>query len=105
MKSQKHDDGIFIDLDRARIKNVLSEAYESCRDTLGVDFDIEQQSFVDKINPYLDSNRVSTLVQLRLPSHRYPEFIIEVNLRKKSVFARMANRNKQILLNRYLTKL
>jgi hypothetical protein len=72
---------------------------------LGVDFNIDQQTFVDKINLYLDSNRVSTPVQLSLPSEKYPELIIEVNLRQKSVFARIGNRDKQILLNRYLTKL
>ena len=92
-------------MDRARIKAVLSEAYTACKDTLCVDFDIEQDTFVSKIDTYLDSNRVSTPVQLRLPSHKYPELVIEVNPRRKSVFARMANKDKQIFLNRYLTKL
>jgi hypothetical protein len=102
---QKNNNEIFLDLDRTRIKTVLSEAYEACKDTLGVDFDIEQDAFVKGIDIYLDSNRVSIPVQLRLPSNKYPELIIEVNPRRKSVFARMANRDKQILLNRYLTKL
>jgi len=96
---------IFIDLDRTRIKAVLSEAYEACKDTLGVNFDIEQQAFIEKIDPYLDSNRVSTPVQIKLPSQKYPELTIEVNLRRRSVIARMTNRDKQIFLNRYLTKL
>lgn len=96
---------IELDLDRNRIKSILHETYRVCADTLGIKFDITENEFVSKINPYLDSNRVSVSVLLGLPSHRYPEMGIEVDIRKKKIIARMANRKKRILLNRYLTKL
>lgn len=96
---------IYIDINRPRIKVVLSEAYDSCKDVLGVEFDIDKETFLKSIDPYLDSNRVSIPVQLRLPSSSFPELLIEVNLRKSGVFARLHNRKKQVYLNRYLTKL
>ena len=81
------------------------EAYGICEDMLEVEFNITVDEFVGKINVFLDSNRVTTPVRLNLPSRRYPELIIEVDPRKKSVIARMANVKKRIFLNRYLTKL
>lgn len=103
--NQQLQNELHIDLDRTRIRDVLSEAYNICKDVLGFDFDINQDDFVSQINPYLDSNRVTIPVQLRLPSKQYPMMVIEANLRKRGVFARLPNRDKQILVNRYLTKL
>jgi len=96
---------IHLDLDRNRIKAVLNETYTVCKDVLGVDFFLTAEEFVGKIDPYLDSNRVSSSVEIRLPSKRYPELKIEVDLRRRGVIARLVNRDTRVLLNRYLTKL
>jgi hypothetical protein len=94
---------INLGIDRNRIKEVLREAYTTCKDVLGTDFNITLEEFISKIDLYLNSNRVSIAIQINLPSQKYPELIIEVDLRRKSVIARMTNRNKRIELNRYLT--
>jgi hypothetical protein len=93
---------IELDLDRQRIKDVLGAAYDHCRDTLEAEFFYSKEIFVSKIDVYLDSNRVAIPVTLPLPSKKFPELLIEVNLRRKKVFARMANKNKQANLNYYL---
>ena len=103
MKSEEYK--IELDLDRDRIRSILSETYRVSEEMLGVSFDITAEDFVEKINVFLDSNRVTTPVALNLPSRQYPDLKIEVNPRKKSVIARMANKKKRIFLNRYLTKL
>jgi hypothetical protein len=97
--------GIFLDIDRDRIKTILREAYTASHDLLGAEFNISVDEFVAKIDPYLNSNRVSIPVMLSLPSKKYPELHIEVDFRKKSVIARMANKDKRVFLNRYITKL
>ena len=100
------DEGkIFLDLDRDRIKSVLRECYVNCKDVLMTDFNITSEQFISKIDPYLNSNRIAIPVTLDLPSRKYPELKIEVNLRRKCVIARMHNREMRIHLNRYLTKL
>jgi len=91
-----------MDLDRDRIKTVLREAYRSIKDLLSIDYQISEDSFVSGIDPFLDSNRVSIPVNLHLPSKLYPEMVIEVNLRQKAVFARLANRKIQARINHYL---
>lgn len=96
---------IQLDLDRNRIKTILQEAYTVCKDTLGTEFDITCEEFVSKIDPFLDSNRVSTIVRLNLPSYKYPELVIEVDIRKKRLIARMAQDRMRIHLNRFITKL
>lgn len=96
---------IELDLDRDRIKSILYETYKVCSDTLKTEFIITVDEFVSRINSYLDSNRVCVSVLLNLPSRKYPEMKIEINLRRKKVIARMINRKEKILLNRYLTKL
>lgn len=99
-------EGIVLDINRDRIKSVLSETYTICAEQLNVEFDKTQEEFVRQIDPYLDSNRVSIPVFLELPSARYPGLRIEVNLRRQKVFARIPSRKrhhpKQVLLNKYL---
>ena len=97
---------IELDIDRDRIRSILLETYNTCKDVLGIVFKISADDFVSKVDKFLESNRVASVpVALNLPSQKYPELIIEVNFQKKSVIARMLNKKKRILLNRYLTKL
>lgn len=100
---------IDVDLNRDRIKTVLKEAYSVGQELLAVSFDISADAFVSQIEPYLGSNRVTLPVFLSLPSKRYPDLKIEVNLRRAKVFARIPsharNHPKQVLLNRYLKNL
>jgi hypothetical protein len=71
IKIEKYE--IALDLDRDRIKSILLEAYKICGETLDTTFTINAEEFVSKINPFLDSNRVSTVVPVSLPSINYPE--------------------------------
>jgi hypothetical protein len=96
---------INLDLDRERLKAVLLETYKICGEALDTEFSITPEEFAAKLNPYLDSNRVSTPVSVYLLSENYPELRIDVNLRMKKVIGRLYNKKKQVLLNRYLTKL
>ena len=96
---------IELDIDRDRIKTILQECYRICEDTLGVKFLIDSDKFVSKINVYLKSNRVAVPVYISLPSKKYPELTVEVDIRNRKLIARMGNRKMRILLNRYLTKL
>lgn len=97
---------IELDIDRNRIKDILLETYRICQDVLETELKISSETFVSGIDKFLDSNRIASVpVKLNLPARRHPELIIEVNFQKKSVIARMLNRKKRILLNRYLTKL
>lgn len=100
---------IFLDLDRNRIRSVLSETYKNCKNILGVEFEISEEEFMSRVNPYLDSNRVSIPVFIDLPSQRYPGLKIEVNLRRAKVFARIPSRRryhpKQVELNHFLKAL
>lgn len=102
MREREEKPGIDLGLDRERIKSVLQEAYKSCGEMLGVEFAISSEQFVASVNLYVESNRVSIPVALHLPSKQYPELVIEVNLRRKSVFARMISRKKQAYLNKFL---
>jgi hypothetical protein len=99
MESDKH---FVLDLDRNRIKTVLREAYNISKDFLGIEFSITADEFVAKINPYLDSNRVTIPVSLDLPSKKYPGMRVDVDIRKKKVFARIHPPSKQATLNHML---
>jgi len=96
---------IELDLDRDRIKSILSEVYLTCKDILSVTFNITSEEFISQIDKFLNSNRVSISVLIPLPSDKFPDLKIEVNLKNKKVIARMSNRVKRILINRYITKL
>ena len=96
---------ITLDLDKVRIKDVLSETYRGCSDLLGTRFHETAEEFASRVDVYLDSNRVSIPVMLPLPSRNYPELTIEVDLRRRKVFARMASRKKQALVNHFLKTL
>ena len=97
---------IELDIDRNRIKDILLETYRICQDILEAEFKISSEDFVSKVDKFLSCNRIASVpVRLNLPAQKYPELVIEVNFQKKSVIARMFNKRKRILLNRYLTKL
>jgi hypothetical protein len=99
---KEFNDKIVLDLDRDRIKTVIREAYKISREFLSTEFQISVDDFVSKINPYLDSNRVTIPVTLYLPSKKYPGMKIEVDLRRKKVFARLHPPSKQATLNHML---
>jgi len=99
------DKKFVLDLDRDRIKTVIREAYNISQDFLVVDFSITVDEFVNKIDPYLDSNRVTIPVTIDLPSSKYPGMKIEVDLRRKKVFARVHPPSKQAALNHMLKAL
>ena len=99
------DKTFVLDLDRDRIKTVLREAYSISKDFLCTEFSISADQFIDQINPYLDSNRIALTIPIELPSKKYPGMIIEVNLRRKKVFARLHPPSKQAALNHMLKAL
>ena len=93
---------IYLDLNRDRIRSVLSETYRICAEQLNVEFKETLEGFTSRVEPYLESNRVSIPVRIPLPSRSFPELIIEVDLRRQKVFARMGSRKRQARLNHYL---
>jgi hypothetical protein len=103
MRSEEYK--IELDLDRDRIKTVLSESYEICKGFLQINFDIEKDQFVSRIDPFLNCNRISIPVQIDLPSKNFPGMKIEVDLRRKKVMVRMFPKSKQAVLNHMLKAL
>jgi len=99
------DDKLVLDLDRDRIKTVLRESYNISKDFLVTEFDISADEFVSKIDPYLDSNRVTITISLSLPSRKYPLMRIDLDPRRKKVFARLHPPSKQAQLNHMLKAL
>jgi hypothetical protein len=97
------DDKFILDLDRDRIKTVTREAYNISKEFLVTEFLISVEDFVAKLNPYLDSNRVTLPVSLELPSKKYPGMRIDIDIRQKKVFARVHPPSKQAALN-YMLK-
>ncbi len=96
---------IELDLDRDRIRTVLSEAYEICSNFLCITFDVEKDQFVNRIDPFLASNRVSIPIQLDLPNKSYPGMKIEIDLRRRKAKVWMFPKSKQAMLNHMLKAL
>jgi hypothetical protein len=96
---------IELDLDRDRIRTVLSESYEICKSFLCVNFEIERDQFVSRIDPFLASNRVSIPIQLNLPCRNFPGMKIEIDLRRRKSKVWMFPKNKQAILNHMLKAL
>jgi hypothetical protein len=96
------DKNIVLDLNRDRIKTVILAAYEISQEFLETDFLITAEQLVAQINPYLDSNRVTIPVQLDLPSKRYPNMRLDIDLRRQKIFARLFPKEKQAQLNHML---
>ena len=96
---------IVLDLDRDRIKGILREAYKACKDLLSVEFLVGEDEFVSKVDPYLDSNRVSTDIRIPLPCREHREMLVEIDPRAKKVMVRMVNRKLQARLNNFLGSL
>jgi hypothetical protein len=99
------DDKFIIDLDRDRIKTVVREAYNISKEFLVTEFSVTADEFVAKLSPYLDSNRVTIPISLELPSKKYPGMRLDVDFRRRKVFARVHPPSKQATLNHMLKAL
>ena len=99
------DDKFVLDLDRDRIRTVVREAYKISSDFLVTDFLISADDFVAQLTPYLDSNRVTIPISLDLPSKKYPGMRLDVDFRRRKVFARVHPPSKQATLNHMLKAL
>jgi hypothetical protein len=99
------DDKFVIDLDRDRIRTVVREAYNISKEFLVTDFSITVDEFVGKLSPYLDSNRVTIPISLELPSKKYPGMRLDIDFRRRKVFARIHPPSKQATLNHMLKAL
>jgi len=100
---RREADGEFIiDLDRDRIRTIVREAYKISSDFLVTEFLISVDDFVDQLAPYLDSNRVTIPISLELPSKKYPGMRMDIDFRRKKVFARVHPPSKQATLNHML---
>ena len=102
MRTPEDNFKIEIDLDRDRIRTILSESYDICKDYLCTDFEITKDNFVSRIEPYLSSNRVSIPVLIDLPCKSYPGIRIEVNLRRRKINIWMYPKKTQAILNHLL---
>lgn len=98
-------EGIYLDIDRDRIRTVLGEAYSISKDMLNVEFNESCEDFVKRIEPFLACNRISTIVTLNLPSKKYPAMTLDIDFRRAKIIARNLNKSQRIFINRYLTKL
>jgi hypothetical protein len=102
MKEDSGKDKIELDLDGERLRAIIGEAYNICKDYLQTDFDISREQLIAKINPYLECNRISIPIRLELPCKSFPGMIIEVKLRSKKVMVRMFPKRHQVTLNHML---
>jgi|GEM_PF-3009468 hypothetical protein len=106
MQIPNQDEKFVLDIDRNRIRTILAETYKIAKDYLEVkEFNITSEQFVDQIEPYLECNRIAIPVRINLPCTKYPGILIEVDFRKKKVFARTSNKQKQAMLNHFLKAL
>lgn len=99
------DEKFVLDLDRDRIKTIVLEAYKISQDFLSTQFLITAEDFASRIDPFLDSNRITIPVHLDLPSKKYPGMRLEIDLRRRKVFARLHPPKKQAILNHMLKSL
>ncbi len=96
---------ISLDLDRGRLREIVSEAYDHIQTVLNTKIKKTKVSLLSDLETILTSNRVSVPVFFKLGVESSPDMMLRVDLRRREVFAISSFKKKQAKVNQYLKTL
>lgn len=96
---------ISLDLNRERLREIVSEAYDHIILVLNTKVKKTKVSLLSELETIITSNRVSVPVFFKLGVESAPDMMLRVDLRRREVFALSSFKKKQARVNQYLKAL
>ncbi|MBD3261278.1 MAG: hypothetical protein GF334_06270 [Candidatus Altiarchaeales archaeon] len=97
---------LYVDIDRDRIREIVSEALRMIHEYVGGDFILSREEVMEKLEVILKNKRIGSM-QFFLPlgSHKIPDMQLRVDPRRKEVLCKSGFKRKVIKINRFLRAL
>lgn len=96
---------IAVDIDKDRIREIVSEALRMIYENLGGKFHKRKELIMNELEVILSSNKVSTCFFLTIGSERIPDLVLRVDPRRKEVLCKSAFKKKVAKLNHLVSLL
>lgn len=96
---------IKLDLDRDRIREVVTEALRMMHDHIEGDFLFEDEDVLNQLEKFLKCGVISTMFYLRAPTRRMPDMELRVDPRRRHVLAKSRLKRRAAALNHMLRML
>lgn len=93
---------IRVDIDRDRIKEVVSESYRMLQEYTDGDIHISKEEVMSQLERILLSGRISTRFFLNIPSDSMPDMLLRVDPIRRKVLARSKLKKRAAEINHFL---
>jgi hypothetical protein len=93
---------VFVDIDKQRIREVVSEALRMMREYLQEDFCRTDDQIMGDLETIIGSNKVSSWFFLNIGSKKIPDLVLRVDPIRKEVLGRSAFKKKVAQLNHFI---
>lgn len=93
---------IEIDIDKERIREIVSEALRMIYEYLGGEYDKTRDEVLLDLEKYIGIDRISTEFFLHVGSRSIPDLKMRVDPRKRKVFMKSSFRKKVAKLNHFV---
>lgn len=91
-----------VDLDKERIRDIVSEALRMTYEYLGGDFTRTREDILEEVEKILATNQIATEFFLFIGSKKIPDLLIRVDPKRKEVLGKSAFKKKVAKLNHFL---
>lgn len=96
------DNEISLDIDKDRIKEIVSEALRIIKEYSEGNFLVTEESIIEKLNNQLDTNQISTDFYILIPLDKIPDLRIRIDPRRKQILCKSSFKKKVAKLNRFI---
>lgn len=93
---------LHVDVDKDRIKEIVSEALRMIYEYLGGEYSISKDQVLENLNKILESNLVSTQFYLNVGSSKIPDLRLRVDPRRRKILGKSSFKKKVAKLNHFL---
>jgi len=93
---------IILDIDRDRIKEIVSESLRIIVEYSGGELLLTEESIQQKLDTILDSNTISTEFRLSIPLDKIPDLMLHIDPRKRKVLCKSCFRKKVARINTFI---
>jgi hypothetical protein len=90
---------IFVDIDRDRIREIVTEALRMIHEYLGGNFHRSKEEVLEQLNIIISSNKVTTQFFLEIGSDKIPDLVLRVDPVRKKVLCKSSFKKKVAKIN------
>ena len=98
----ERENEINLDIDKDRIREIVSEALRIIKEYSGGTFLVTEESIMEKLDKILDTNQVSIEFFLMIPLDKISDLRLRIDPRRKQLLCKSSFKKKVAKINRFI---